>query len=39
MNDSQRLRFLAGEVAALRTFALAVSTTLGLQKLSDEFHL
>jgi hypothetical protein len=39
MNDSQRLRFLAGEVAALRAFAFAVvSTTPELQKLSDEFH-
>ena len=39
MNDSQRLRFLAGEVAALRTFAFAViSTTPELHRLSDEFH-
>jgi len=39
MNDSQRLRFLAGEVAALRAFAFAViGTTPELQKLSDEFH-
>jgi hypothetical protein len=39
MNHSQRLRFLAGEVAALRVFAFAViSTTPDLQRLSDEFH-
>ena len=39
MNHSQRLRFLAGEVAALRAFAFAViSTTPDLQRLSDEFH-
>ena len=39
MKDSQRLRFLAGEVAALRAFAFAVvSTTPNLQKQSNEFH-
>jgi hypothetical protein len=39
MNESQRLRFLAGELAALRAFAFAVvSTTPDLQTLSDEFH-